>query len=135
MSILRVVIINSAQRHRIIPESPAIERGFFVSCSLIGEESRMPNMPDKPDTWAVALAWLSQHAPILYAAGLSCVMAVLRITYGGGTGRQMLIEGAICGGKLLTGLQTSSCHGDLTDGLRWMRRPARMDQQDDEAGL
>ena len=62
----------------------------------------MPNMPDKPDTWAVALAWLSQHAPILYAAGLSCVMAVLRITYGGGTGRQMLIEGAICGGLSLT---------------------------------
>ena len=29
-------------------------------------------------------------------------MAVLRITYGGGTGRQMLIEGAICGGLSLT---------------------------------
>ncbi|MGO3542326.1 MAG: phage holin, lambda family [Pseudomonas helleri] len=62
----------------------------------------MPNMPDKPDTWAVALAWLSQHSPILYAAGLSCVMAVLRITYGGGTRRQMLVEGAICGGLSLT---------------------------------
>ena len=63
----------------------------------------MPNMPEKnPDTWAVALAWLSQHAPILYAAGLSCVMAVLRITYGGGTRRQMAVEGAICGGLTLT---------------------------------
>lgn len=28
-------------------------------------------MPDKPDTWAIALAWLSQHSPILYAAALS----------------------------------------------------------------
>lgn len=62
----------------------------------------MPNMPDKPDTWAVALAWLSQHSPLLYAAGLSCGMAVLRITYGGGTRRQMLVEGAICGGLTLT---------------------------------
>ncbi|MBH3308973.1 phage holin, lambda family [Pseudomonas mosselii] len=62
----------------------------------------MSNMPDKPDTWAIALAWLSQHSPLLYAAGLSCTMAVLRITYGGGTRRQMLVEGAICGGLTLT---------------------------------
>lgn len=62
----------------------------------------MTNMPDKPDTWAIALAWLSQHSPLLYAAGLSCAMAVLRITYGGGTRRQMLVEGAICGGLTLT---------------------------------
>lgn len=62
----------------------------------------MSNMPDKPDTWAIALAWLSQHSPLLYAAGLSCVMAGLRITYGGGTRRQVLVEGAICGGLTLT---------------------------------
>lgn len=62
----------------------------------------MNNMPDKPDSWAIALAWLSQHSPILYAAALSCAMAVLRITYGGGTRRQMIIEGAICGGLALT---------------------------------
>ncbi|SDB54329.1 phage holin, lambda family [Pseudomonas sp. NFACC13-1] len=62
----------------------------------------MPNMPDKPDTLAIALAWLSQHSPILYAASLSCAMAVLRITYGGGTRRQMIVEGAICGGLALT---------------------------------
>ena len=62
----------------------------------------MSNMPDKPDTWAIALAWLSQHLPIIYAALLSCAMAILRITYGGGTRRQMLVEGAICGGLTLT---------------------------------
>lgn len=45
---------------------------------------------------------MSQHSPLLYAAGLSCAMAVLRITYGGGTRRQMLVEGAICGGLTLT---------------------------------
>ena len=44
-------------------------------------------MPDKPDTWAALLAWLSQHAPIIY---------------GGGTRRQALLEGALCGGLALT---------------------------------
>jgi lambda family phage holin len=62
----------------------------------------MPNMPDKPDTWALMLAWLNQHAPILYPAGLSFAMAVLRITYGGGSRRQMLVEGVLCGGLTLT---------------------------------
>lgn len=62
----------------------------------------MPNMPDKPDTWVVALAWLNDHFPLMGAALLSAAMAVLRITYGGGTRRQMLVEGAICGGLTVT---------------------------------
>lgn len=62
----------------------------------------MPNMPDKPDTWAVAFAWLNDHSPLMGAALLSALMAVLRITYGGGTRRQMLVEGAICGGLTVT---------------------------------
>ena len=62
----------------------------------------MPNMPDKPDTWAVAFAWLNDHSPLMGAAFLSAAMAVLRITYGGGTRRQMLVEGAICGGLTVT---------------------------------
>jgi lambda family phage holin len=56
----------------------------------------MPDMPDKPDTWVIALAWLSQHAPALYAAGLSALMAAVRIIYGGGTRRQALLEATIC---------------------------------------
>lgn len=61
------------------------------------------NMPDKnPDNWALVFAWLSQHSPVLYAALLSAGMAALRIIYGGGTRRQMLVEGAICGGLTLT---------------------------------
>ncbi|MEN1713036.1 phage holin family protein, partial [Pseudomonas aeruginosa] len=41
-------------------------------------------MPDKPDTWAALLAWLSAHYPQLYAAGLSFVVALTRVIYGGG---------------------------------------------------
>ena len=56
----------------------------------------MPHMPDKPDTWAIALARLSQHSPTIYAATLSFLMAALRIIYGGGTRRQAMLEATIC---------------------------------------
>jgi len=42
----------------------------------------MPNMPEKdPGLWAAALAWLVLHQPQLFAAGLSVVIAVLRVMY------------------------------------------------------
>ncbi|MDD2092402.1 phage holin, lambda family [Pseudomonas guariconensis] len=56
----------------------------------------MSNMPDKPDTWAIALAWLSQHSPLIYAGILSFVTALLRIIYGGGTRRQAILEASLC---------------------------------------
>ena len=56
----------------------------------------MSNMPDKPDTWALVLAWLSQHAPLLYAAALSFAISALRIIYGGGTRRQAALEALLC---------------------------------------
>ena len=57
----------------------------------------MPNMPDKPDTWLILSAFLSQHAPMLYAAALSCWIAFLRVIYGGGGRRQALLESCLCG--------------------------------------
>ena len=39
----------------------------------------MPHMPDKPDTWVIVLAWLSQHSPTIYAGSLSFVMATLSV--------------------------------------------------------
>lgn len=59
-------------------------------------------MPDRPETWAAALAWLQTVAPSLYAFGLSVTIAVLRVVYGGGTKRQMILEGALCGFATLT---------------------------------
>ena len=56
----------------------------------------MSNMPDTPDTWALVLAWLSQHAPLLYAAALSFAISALRIIYGGGTRRQAALEALLC---------------------------------------
>lgn len=58
----------------------------------------MPKMPEKnPDLWLAVLAWLQAVAPSLYAFALSVTVAVLRVIYGGGTRRQMFLEGALCG--------------------------------------
>lgn len=60
-------------------------------------------MPEKnPDLWAALLAWLSVHAPTLYAFALSVVVAAVRVIYGGGTHRQMVLEGVMCGLATLT---------------------------------
>ncbi|WP_439331947.1 phage holin family protein [Pseudomonas brassicacearum] len=72
-------------------------------------------MPNMPGTWAIALAWLSQHSPILYAAALSCAMAVLRITYGGHSPPDAG-GWAICGGLTLT----------IISGLDFFGLPQRM---------
>lgn len=55
-------------------------------------------MPEKnPDLWAALFAWLSVHAPSVYAFLLSVAVAVIRVIYGGGSRRQMALEGALCG--------------------------------------
>lgn len=59
-------------------------------------------MPDRPETWEALLAWLSSVAPSLYALALSVTVAVLRVIYGGGSHRQMILEGALCGLATLT---------------------------------
>lgn len=63
----------------------------------------MAPMHDKdPSLWAALFAWLSVHQPQLYAAMMSVGIAALRVIYGGGTRRQALLEGALCGGLTLT---------------------------------
>ncbi|WP_169900731.1 phage holin, lambda family [Pseudomonas gessardii] len=57
----------------------------------------MKHMPDRPDTWAWFSAWLEQNWPTLYAGVLAVIIAALRIMYGGGTLRRMLIEAPLCG--------------------------------------
>lgn len=60
-------------------------------------------MPDKPDTWAWLGAWLQQHWPTLYAGLLAGVIAGLRVIYGGGTWRRMVLESLLCGAIALAG--------------------------------
>ena len=57
----------------------------------------MSHMPDKPDTWLIVIAWLSQHTPALYAAGLAVSLSALRIIYGGGTKKAAFLESLLCG--------------------------------------
>lgn len=57
----------------------------------------MPHMPDRPETWAMVLAWLEHHHPLVYAAVLSATLAAARLVYSGGSIRRALGEGFICG--------------------------------------
>ncbi|WP_454255191.1 phage holin, lambda family [Pseudomonas sp. Marseille-Q8238] len=54
-------------------------------------------MPDRPETWAMLLAWLEHHHPLVYAAVLSATIAAARLIYSGGSIRRSLGEGFICG--------------------------------------
>lgn len=54
-------------------------------------------MPDRPETWAMLLAWMEQHHPLIYAAVLSALLASARFIYAGGSLRRALGEGFICG--------------------------------------
>ncbi|MCS4282442.1 lambda family phage holin [Pseudomonas sp. BIGb0278] len=69
-----------------------------------------------PALWAVVMTWLAAHQPQLFAAGLSIGIAVLRVVYGGGTRRQMFLEGALCGLITLA----------LVPLLEWMGLPQGM---------
>jgi lambda family phage holin len=57
----------------------------------------MNRMPERPDTWAWLAAWLEENWPALYAGILAVVIAALRVIYGGGTLRRMMIEAPLCG--------------------------------------
>ena len=57
----------------------------------------MSQMPDRPETWAMLLAWIEQHHPLIYAAVLSALLASARFIYSGGSLRRAMAEGFICG--------------------------------------
>lgn len=59
-------------------------------------------MPDRPDTWAFFATWLEHNWPSLYAGALAIVIASLRVIYGGGKLRQLIIEAPLCGALALS---------------------------------
>ncbi|WP_324710420.1 phage holin, lambda family [Pseudomonas citronellolis] len=54
-------------------------------------------MKEDPSFWAALLAWLSLHQPQIYAGLTAGLTALVRVIYGGGGRRQMMLEGALCG--------------------------------------
>lgn len=54
-------------------------------------------MPDRPETWAFLATWLENNWPGLYAGLLTALIAALRVVYGGGKLRQLVIEAPLCG--------------------------------------
>lgn len=60
-------------------------------------------MPEKnPDTWAAIVAWWGDNQPVIHAVGLSVAIAVVRVIYGAGRTRQMVLEGVLCGLATMT---------------------------------
>src|SRR3546814_2864615 len=65
--------------------SRACEAGPNTNCPM--RDNRDMKMPDRPETWAAALAWLQTIAPSLYAFGLrseehtSELQSLMRISY------------------------------------------------------
>ncbi|WP_332763125.1 phage holin, lambda family [Pseudomonas koreensis] len=62
----------------------------------------MKRMPDRPDTWAWLAAWLEQNWHAIYSGLLAVIIAGLRVIYGGGTVRRMVIEAPLCGALALS---------------------------------
>ena len=73
----------------------------------------MPVPEKDPNLWALLAAWLAHHSPTLYGFSLAVGVAIVRVIYGGGTVRQMILEGALCGLLSLT----------LTSGLELVGLP------------
>lgn len=73
----------------------------------------MPVPEKDPNLWAMLAAWLAHHSPTIYGALLAVAVAIVRVIYGGGTARQMSLEGALCGLLSLT----------LTSGLELIGLP------------
>ena len=51
-------------------------------------------MPEKdPSIWAMLCAWAYQNSPTIYSFCLAFTIAAIRVLYGGGTKRTMILEG------------------------------------------
>lgn len=47
--------------------------------------------------WVVALAWIKDNSPAVYAALLSITLSTMRVLRAGGPAREWLLEGPMCG--------------------------------------
>ncbi|MDA1380559.1 phage holin, lambda family [Plesiomonas shigelloides subsp. oncorhynchi] len=71
-------------------------------------------MPEKdPSIWAWLCAWAYQNAPTIYSFCLAFAIAAIRVLYGGGTKRTMILEGALCGALSLS----------FVSGMKWFGIP------------
>lgn len=67
-------------------------------------------MPEKdPSIWAMLCVSAYQNSPTIY----SFTIAAIRVLYGGGTKRTMILEGALCGALSLS----------FVSGMKWFGIP------------
>ncbi|MDA1380527.1 phage holin family protein [Plesiomonas shigelloides subsp. oncorhynchi] len=70
---------------------------YATGCPLTRRhDAREGYMPEKdPSIWAWLCAWVYQNAPTIYSFCLAFAIAAIRVLYGGGTKRTMILEGAL----------------------------------------
>lgn len=71
-------------------------------------------MEQKPESLSLLLAWIQANWPAIYGCGLGGIIAALRVIYDGGTLRQMMLEGMLCGALTLA----------VASALEWLSLPA-----------
>lgn len=72
-------------------------------------------MFDRPEAWAWLGRWLQDNWPGLYAGILAVIIAALRVVYGGGSLRRVLIEAPLCGALALAASHGLSLIGVTSD--------------------
>ncbi len=76
----------------------------------------MPNMPEKPDTWAAL--WVALSNPLWQGAIMAILISCLRILYDAKetSKRRMIFEALICGGLSLS----------ASSVIEWMEWPSNL---------
>lgn len=76
----------------------------------------MPNMPDKPDSWAAL--WVALSNPLWQGAIMAVLISCLRILYDAKetSKRRMIFEALICGGLSLS----------ASSVIEWMEWPSNL---------
>ncbi len=52
---------------------------------------------DGSNLFAVIIKWFAHHQVAIHAVGLSMLISVVRVVYGGGRARQIALESVLCG--------------------------------------
>ena len=77
-------------------------------------------MEKDPGLWGMILAWLYQNLPTIYSFCLAFTIAAIRVLYGGGTRRTMILEGALCGALSLSLVSGLELFGIPTDAAAFI---------------
>lgn len=108
-----IVIISPLAK---LLKKPGQSAGFFISAPRNGRNRDAQHARKDPGLWAALVPGCLPINPNSMPPACLFLIAALRVVYGGGTRRQMMLEGALCGLITLA----------LVPLLEWMGLPQGM---------